>query len=123
MQTEIIARLTSVEKTYDSEQVKLKALSGVNLEILKGEVAILVGPSGSGKSTLLNLIGTLDRPTKGEVEITGIDITSQSDEALSRLRLASLGFAPTPMLVFPPAPPSDPLISDPPPSAPLTSRG
>ena len=91
-ESEIIARLTGVEKIYESEGVKLKALDGVNLTLRRRDFAVLVGPSGSGKSTLLNVLGTLDRQTKGEVRIAGVDVTTQSDKALSRLRLASLGF-------------------------------
>jgi putative ABC transport system ATP-binding protein len=92
METEIIARLSGVEKVYDTEQVKLRALDSINLELRKGDFAVLVGPSGSGKSTLLNVLGTLDRPTKGELQIAGVDVTVQSDDSLSRLRLSSLGF-------------------------------
>jgi putative ABC transport system ATP-binding protein len=92
MESEIIARLTGVQKVYESDGVRLTALDEANLTLYRGDFAVLVGASGSGKSTLLNVLGTLDRPTKGEVRVAGVDVTTQSDAALSRLRLASLGF-------------------------------
>ena len=71
---------------------KVAALKGINLSISRGEFTALAGPSGSGKSTLLNLIGTLDRPTKGTVSFEGRVVSSQSAEALSDFRLRALGF-------------------------------
>ncbi|MGW4912610.1 ABC transporter ATP-binding protein [Streptomyces sp. NPDC004270] len=70
----------------------VRALDGVSLAIGRGELLAIVGPSGSGKSTLLNIMGTLDRPTAGTVEIDGRDVTSLSDRALSVLRGRRLGF-------------------------------
>jgi putative ABC transport system ATP-binding protein len=92
VESPIIASLIGVDKVYESAKIQLKALSDVNLTLYRGDFAVLVGASGSGKSTLLNVLGTLDRPTKGEVRVAGVDVTTQSDNALSRLRLASLGF-------------------------------
>jgi putative ABC transport system ATP-binding protein len=92
MEAQIIARLSGVDKVYESEGVRLNALTGVNLTLYRRDFAVLVGASGSGKSTLLHVLGTLDRPTKGEVLIGGVDVTAHSDAALSRLRLKSLGF-------------------------------
>jgi putative ABC transport system ATP-binding protein len=68
------------------------ALDGVSLDIGAGEMVAIVGPSGSGKSTLLNIIGTLDRPTSGSVEIAGQDVAKLSDRRLSRLRAREIGF-------------------------------
>jgi len=68
------------------------ACAGVSLEIDDGEFVAIVGPSGSGKSTLLNLIGTLDRPSSGTVEIDGVDVGSLSDAKLSALRASRIGF-------------------------------
>lgn len=70
----------------------VKALDGVSLAIGQGELLAIVGPSGSGKSTLLNIMGTLDRPTSGSVEIGGQDVAALSDRRLSALRGRQLGF-------------------------------
>jgi putative ABC transport system ATP-binding protein len=70
----------------------IAALTDVSLEIEQGELVAIVGPSGSGKSTLLNIMGTLDRPTSGTVEILGQDVTTLSDRRLSALRGRRLGF-------------------------------
>jgi putative ABC transport system ATP-binding protein len=70
----------------------VSALDGVSLDIDQGEMLAIVGPSGSGKSTLLNIMGTLDRPTSGTVELGGLDIAGLSDRRLSALRGRWLGF-------------------------------
>jgi putative ABC transport system ATP-binding protein len=70
----------------------IRALDDVSLTIEEGELLSIVGPSGSGKSTLLHVMGTLDRPTSGTVEIGGEDVTSLSDRELSALRGRQLGF-------------------------------
>jgi len=70
----------------------IKALDGVSLTVDLGEMVAVTGPSGSGKSTLLNIMGTLDRPTKGTVLIEGADTATLSDRKLSGLRSARLGF-------------------------------
>jgi len=71
---------------------EVTALDEVSLEIEQGEMLAIVGPSGSGKSTLLNIMGTLDRPTSGTIEILGQDVTRLSDRKLSDLRGRLLGF-------------------------------
>lgn len=68
------------------------ALDGVSLTVRSGDFIAIVGPSGSGKSTLLQLLGTLDRPTTGEVLVQGQDVSTLSDRALSRMRAESIGF-------------------------------
>ena len=68
------------------------ALRGVSLEVRSGEYVAVVGPSGSGKSTLLQLIGGIDTPSRGTIEILGTSLTSLSDRRLTRLRLTRLGF-------------------------------
>ncbi|MCS7098651.1 MAG: ABC transporter ATP-binding protein [Candidatus Methanomethyliaceae archaeon] len=68
------------------------ALRGVNLKVKRGEFLAVVGPSGSGKSTLLNLLGALDRPTKGKVIIDGIDISRLNDNQLAEIRNRKIGF-------------------------------
>ena len=85
-----ILSLRDVKRTYGEPPVA--ACAGVSLEIDYGEFVAIVGPSGSGKSTLLNLIGTLDRPSAGTVEIDGVDVGSLSDAKLSALRASRIGF-------------------------------
>jgi putative ABC transport system ATP-binding protein len=86
-----VIRLANVVKVFDGKN-KVRALSGINLLIAKGEFVALVGPSGSGKSTLLNLIGTLDRPTSGEIRIDGVSLAELSDDGLTRVRRDKIGF-------------------------------
>jgi lipoprotein-releasing system ATP-binding protein len=74
------------------EQVRTRALRGVDLDLRRGELAALIGPSGSGKSTLLNIIGLLDRPTEGRVLVAGVDTSTIGDRELTTLRARSLGF-------------------------------
>ena len=71
---------------------EVRAIQDINLHIQKNSFVVLSGPSGSGKTTLFNIIGTLDRPTNGKVFMSGEDITSFSDIALSRLRRGKIGF-------------------------------
>lgn len=84
-----VLRLTEVSKEYAGGVL---ALRGVSLTIEPGDDLAIVGPSGSGKSTLLHLMGTLDRPTSGRVELAGEDTAGLSDARLSRLRSRWLGF-------------------------------
>ena len=80
-----------VTKSYPGEP-PVEALRGVNLTIGQGELVGIVGPSGSGKTTLLQLMGTLDRPTTGQVRITGLDIAAMADEDVAYLRATRIGF-------------------------------
>jgi putative ABC transport system ATP-binding protein len=84
-------RMTDVVKEYAGDP-PVRALDGVSLCITHGELAALVGPSGSGKSTLLHVVGTLDRPTSGVVEIDGHDTSSMTDRQLSAVRSRAIGF-------------------------------
>lgn len=86
-----IVELKQVEKIYKGA-ADTKALSGINLTVQKGSFISIVGESGSGKSTLLNIIGTLDRPTKGEVLIDGQNTSSMHSNALAALRNRTIGF-------------------------------
>ncbi len=77
---------TDLRKTYCSDENTVHALDGIELSIERGEFAAVVGTSGSGKSTLLHMLGGLDRPTSGKVEVDGKDIFSLSDEELTIFR-------------------------------------
>ena len=83
--------LRGVSKTFDGKR-KVTALDGVDLSIAKGEMASIVGPSGSGKSTMLNLIGGLDHPSAGELELDGQPLSKLSDDDLTRVRRDKIGF-------------------------------
>jgi putative ABC transport system ATP-binding protein len=87
-----LIELQNVEKEYDIGNVKLKVLRGINLKIKKSETVSIMGPSGSGKSTMLNMLGCLDRPTRGKVIIDGVDISKLSDDGLAKLRREKIGF-------------------------------
>ena len=89
---EVVVRCTRVSRTYQEEAVPVRALRHVDLEVCEGDFISLSGPSGSGKSTLLNIIGGLDRPDDGEVEVTGIKLNNLSESELSDLRLQKMGF-------------------------------
>ncbi|MGP3920648.1 ABC transporter ATP-binding protein [Nonomuraea sp. 10N515B] len=84
-----VVELTKVTKEFPGGVL---ALRGVDLRVDTGELVAMVGPSGSGKSTLLNMIGTLDRPTQGQVRIAGYDVAQLSDHELSALRAQHIGF-------------------------------
>jgi putative ABC transport system ATP-binding protein len=83
--------LNQVSKTFDGKR-KVTALHPLDLSVARGERVAIVGPSGSGKSTLLNLIGTLDRPTTGEILIDGQQLSALTDEELTRVRREKIGF-------------------------------
>jgi putative ABC transport system ATP-binding protein len=83
--------LSGVSKTFDGKR-KVTALDGVDLHIASGEMVSIVGPSGSGKSTLLNLIGALDRPSSGWIEIDGQRLDGLDDDGLTRVRRDKIGF-------------------------------
>jgi len=80
-----------VTKTYPS-QPPVTALRGVTFAVAEGELIAIVGPSGSGKTTLLHLMGSLDRPTTGQVRITGLDVANLTDRELAALRATRIGF-------------------------------
>lgn len=84
--------LDGVGKDYQEHEQARRVLDGISAEISRGELIVLVGRSGSGKSTLLNLIGGLDRPSRGEVNIGGQALSGLSEDALARLRRRDVGF-------------------------------
>jgi putative ABC transport system ATP-binding protein len=87
-----LIQVTDIVRTYTQGSHEVHALRGVDLQIEPGEFVALMGPSGSGKTTLLNLIGGLDTPSAGKVEIEGTDISALSGAALSDLRRDRVGF-------------------------------
>ena len=87
-----LIRISSVEKNYRRGSEEVHVLTGLNLNVQRGEFLALMGPSGSGKSTLLNLIGGLDRPTAGEVDIGGDRIDRLSNRKLADWRARHVGF-------------------------------
>jgi putative ABC transport system ATP-binding protein len=89
---EVVVKLEGVSKVYAQGGVAVRALDSVDLEIYKGDFAVLVGPSGSGKTTLLNLIGGLDSPSSGRIWVAGTETTRMNKSQLSRVRLEKIGF-------------------------------
>ena len=81
-----------LSKTYETPGEKLQVLSGLDLSLATGETAAIIGPSGCGKSTLLNLLGALDRPTSGSIQIGDQDISTLTEEQAAAFRNHSLGF-------------------------------
>ncbi len=88
----IVIRTYDLWKSYVMGDQVINAVSGVDIEIHRGEYVAIMGPSGSGKSTLMNLIGCLDSPTKGEYFINGRLVSSMSDDELARIRNKEIGF-------------------------------
>jgi putative ABC transport system ATP-binding protein len=87
-----VVRLRQVDKTYEAGAVEVRALKSVSLDIPSQRFTMIVGPSGSGKTTLLNLIGCIDAPTGGSVEVCGQPIARLRDNAVSDFRARHIGF-------------------------------
>lgn len=87
-----VMELKDVWKIYDIGEVKVEALRGVSFNVEDGEYVIIIGPSGSGKSTLLQILGCLDKPTKGQVYIENVEVSKMKDRELARVRNKKIGF-------------------------------
>ena len=87
-----VASLENISKTYGKEDLTVKALDSINIEIYKGDYLAVMGASGSGKSTAMNIIGCLDRPSQGVYKLNGIPVENLSDDELAELRNQKLGF-------------------------------
>ena len=85
-------KLTGVNKIYRTDSIETQALENVNIEVKKGEFLSVMGPSGCGKSTLLNIMGLLDKPTSGTIEIAGTTVDQMSEKELAAFRNRTLGF-------------------------------
>ena len=85
-------KLTGINKIYRTDEIETQALENVNLEVKKGEFLSIMGPSGCGKSTLLNIMGLLDSPTSGTIEINGTNTINMGDKELAAFRNKTLGF-------------------------------
>lgn len=81
-----------VFRSFQTGSVILDVLKGVDLEIYQGEIVALIGPSGSGKSTLLHILGALDRPDKGSINLDSVEVLSLNDKELAHLRNRTVGF-------------------------------
>lgn len=84
--------LKNVQKVYKTGEVETKALVGVDFEVEKGELCVVVGPSGAGKSTVLNLLGGMDSPTSGDIVVDGKHIEHLNDKQLTLYRRNDIGF-------------------------------
>ncbi|MEO0184330.1 MAG: ABC transporter ATP-binding protein [candidate division WOR-3 bacterium] len=82
----------NLEKSYFLKNETVNVLRGIDLNVEKGKFVVIFGPSGSGKSTLLNILGSLDRPTKGRVLFNDVDLFTKDDRTLSRIRNRHIGF-------------------------------
>ena len=92
MKSEPLIEVVDLARYYEMAGTIIKALDGVNLEFYRGEYVSIVGPSGSGKTTLFNLIGGLDRPTRGKVYVDGVDLAELDAYELAWLRCRKIGY-------------------------------
>ncbi len=90
--SEVLIRAKKLGKSFQTGETSIDVLEGVDLSIRSGEAVAIVGPSGVGKSTLLHILGTLDRPTAGSLQLGGEDVFSKSPEEMARLRNQTVGF-------------------------------
>jgi putative ABC transport system ATP-binding protein len=89
---EVVVETRQLSKVYVMGGEEVRAVDGVDLEVRRGDFVSIMGPSGSGKTTLLNLIGCIDRPTKGAILLDGQDLSGSKEVELDRLRMRKIGF-------------------------------
>jgi putative ABC transport system ATP-binding protein len=89
---EPVIQVHDLVKVYSLGEVEVHALQGISLSIERGEFVAIMGPSGSGKTTLLNVIGCIDKPTKGKVLLDGVDATALPENQLYKIRRDKMGF-------------------------------
>ena len=87
-----LIELNSISKIYDTGILKIAALDGIDFSVEKGEFVVVLGPSGCGKTTLLNIIGALDTPTSGKVQVAGYDLISSKRSELAKIRRSTVSF-------------------------------
>lgn len=87
-----VIEMCNIERHYHMGDVTVKALKGVSIDVYEGDLLAIMGPSGSGKSTMMNLIGCLDTPTKGDVFLDGIDVSTMNEASLAAIRNKKIGF-------------------------------
>jgi lipoprotein-releasing system ATP-binding protein len=92
MEMKCVVKAEQVRKSYQMAKGDLQVLKGITLEIREGEILSIVGPSGVGKSTLLHILGALDKPTSGKIEIDGVAAHDLSEEKMARFRNEKIGF-------------------------------
>jgi putative ABC transport system ATP-binding protein len=89
---DLVLRIESLTKSYKIRKREVQPLTNLDLEVKKGEFTAIMGPSGSGKTTLLNIIGCIDKPTKGRVFLDNVDIAHQPESQLNKIRRDKIGF-------------------------------
>lgn len=92
MSNELLLKASDIHKSYSQADGEFEVLRGVGLEVRQGEALAILGASGSGKSTLLHIMGTLDKPTRGELICEGRDLLAMNDEELGQFRNSEMGF-------------------------------
>ncbi len=91
-QDRVVLEARDVTKSYILDEIEVKALCGVSLQVFEGEMLAIMGPSGSGKSTLMHIVGLLDRPTTGTVSVEGEDVSQMQPNELAAVRNKRIGF-------------------------------
>ena len=91
-EADLIISAKALERTYELGEVEVRALRGIDLDVKKGEVLVILGPSGSGKTTLLNILGGIDAPTAGSVTVNRASLTGYTEKQLSRVRRETVGW-------------------------------